>query len=63
MPKIVEEVGVASSSSDTSKTFTSADVEKAMSDAIIQANEEGITDPDEVRERMLAARKALKDRK
>jgi hypothetical protein len=53
-PTIVEATGAASGSGPGGK-----EVEKAMAEAIEQAIAEGITDPDEIRERQLAARAKL----
>lgn len=58
--KIVEAVGAAGAGNRTIG-LTAAMVEKAMSEATLAAQAEGITDPDEIRARKLAARQALKD--
>jgi len=54
-PKIVEASGTAAGSK-----VTALGLEKAMADAIQQAIDEGVTDPDEIRKRQLAAREAFK---
>jgi hypothetical protein len=53
MAPIVEATGTASGGA------SAREIEKAMAEAIEQALAEGITDPDEIRERQLAARKKL----
>lgn len=55
---VAEATGTASSASGG--TVVPGDIEKAMAEAAAQAQADGVTDPDEVRERMLAARKAVK---
>ena len=40
-------------------SYTSEDIEEAMSAAITAAHAEGITDPVKVRERMMAARREI----
>jgi hypothetical protein len=40
-------------------SYTSADIETAMSDAITKAHADGVTDPVEVRALMAEARKAV----
>jgi hypothetical protein len=52
-PTIVEATGSATAGKGA------RDIEKAMAEAIEQAIAEGITDPDEIRERQLAARKKV----
>lgn len=42
------------------KTPGSADIEAAMTEAVAAAQAEGITDPDKIRARMLAARDLAK---
>jgi hypothetical protein len=56
-PKIVSAVGVSANAKD--KNLAKA-MEAAMADAIMQAREEGITDDDEIRERMKQAREQVK---
>lgn len=54
---IVSAVGVAVGHGDTEADISRAKtIETAMSDAIAQAQAEGITDPEVIRERILAAR-------
>lgn len=55
---IVEAVGTAASASND--TVSARDIEAAMSKAAADAQAEGISDPNEIRDRMLAARKAVK---
>lgn len=43
------------------RTFSSAMIEKAMSDAVLDCMKEGITDPDIIRARKLAAREHIKN--
>ena len=56
--KVVEAVGTAASQSNDMPS--SKDIEVAMVHAIEQAHADGVSDPDEIRDRMLAARKAAK---
>lgn len=58
-PQVAEAAGSASSSSGAG--YSAADIEKAMSEAAATAQAEGITDPDEIRARMLEARRAVKE--
>ena len=53
--RIVSATGVAAAQGGV-KTDLSARVEKAMSEAILKAAENGVTDDNEIRKRMLAAR-------
>jgi formaldehyde-activating enzyme involved in methanogenesis len=57
-PKIVEAAGLATSSGG--KRNLGAEIEKAMATASLVALEQGITDPDKVRELKLAAREEVK---
>lgn len=50
----------ATASFTSSKTDLAKRIERAMSGAALQASAEGITDPDKVRELMLAARERVK---
>jgi hypothetical protein len=54
--RIVEAVGAAVGK----KTPRGAEIEAAMSDAVKQAQAEGVTDPAEIRARMLAAADRVK---
>jgi hypothetical protein len=56
--KVVEAVGSAASASND--TPSAKAIEDAMSQAAADAQAEGISDPDEIRERMLEARKRAK---
>ena len=56
MARIVEAVGSAAPSG-----VTGSAIEKAMAEAGLAAMAEGITDPDEIRARKLAAREAIKN--
>jgi hypothetical protein len=53
--KVAEAAGAASSK----KAAPGNSIEEAMSKAAAQAQAEGITDPDEIRQRMLEARKQV----
>jgi len=55
-PRIVAATGVASGK----RGPTAAKIEAAMADAIRQARAEGITDPAEIKKRMLDARARMK---
>lgn len=60
--RIVEAVGTASGGEGGAGAhWSAAEIQDAMAGAAAKAAEEGISDPDEVRDRMLAARKALKE--
>jgi cbb3-type cytochrome oxidase cytochrome c subunit len=52
---------VVEASGSTGTPYTAAEIEAAMNEAAAQAAAEGISDPDEVRERKIAARQAFKD--
>ena len=54
--KIAESVGISANALDASKRQRSHLVETAMSDAVKQASFEGVTDPVEVKARMMDAR-------
>jgi len=56
MARIVNAVGSAAPSG-----FTGSAIEKAMAEAVLAVMAEGITDPDEIRARKLAAREAIKN--
>jgi len=56
--KVVQAVGTAAT--DSGAAYTARDIEAAMSQAAADAQAEGISDPDEIRERMLEARKKVK---
>jgi hypothetical protein len=55
--KVVEAVGTAASQSNN--TPSAKDIEAAMAQAAEQAQAEGVSDPDEIRSRMLEARKRV----
>jgi len=56
MPEVFA-VGTAVGHGDTAAEIARAKrIEQAMADAVAQAQAEGVTDPDVVRERILAAR-------
>jgi hypothetical protein len=55
MDNIVPAVGIAASSLDPTKKSLSKLREKAMSDAVLKASEQGITDPAKIKEMMLEA--------
>jgi uncharacterized protein with PIN domain len=52
---------VVEASGSTGTPYNAAEIEAAMNEAAAQAAAEGISDPDEVRERKIAARQAFKD--
>lgn len=54
--KVVEAVGLAMSTRGRNKGSRAQMIEAAMQQAIVDAQAEGITDPDEMRNRMLNAR-------
>jgi hypothetical protein len=54
--KVAEAAGAASNK----KAATGNSIEEAMSKAAAQAQAEGLTDPDEIRQRMLDAREKAK---
>ena len=56
---IVEAVGVSVSSLNKDKKDISKLREKAMSDAVLKASEQGITEPEKVKELMLQAYKEV----
>lgn len=58
-PKVAEAVGTAASAAEG---ISAREVEEAMTQAVVDANKEGITDPGEIRKRKLAARQAVKDK-
>ena len=56
-PRIVEAVGVAVGYNELPGSLDRAKrIEAAMTEAVAQAQAEGLSDPDAVRERILAAR-------
>lgn len=56
--KVAEAVGSAASQSND--TPSAKDIETAMAKAAEQAQADGISDPDQIRDRMLNARKRVK---
>ena len=54
--KIAVDVGISANALDAAKRSRSLLVDQAMSDAVAQASFDGVTDPAEVKARMLAAR-------
>lgn len=54
--RVVEATGAAAQSGGYGN-----EIEQAMVEATVQAQAEGVTDPDEIRDRKLAARKAVKN--
>lgn len=57
--KLVEAVGIAVGHDGTESGISRAKlIETAMTAAVVQAQAEGVTDPDEIRARILAARDA-----
>lgn len=58
--RVAEAVGTAASASND--TPSAKDIEAAMSQAAEKAQAEGVSDPNEIRERMLEARKRAKGR-
>jgi formaldehyde-activating enzyme involved in methanogenesis len=59
--KIVEAVG--SAGNDPADLLNPSAIQDAMSQAVADAQAEGITDPDEIRDRALAAREQVKKAK
>lgn len=60
--RIVEAVGTAAGGEGSSgAVWAAAEIQDAMAGAAAKAAEEGISDPDKIRDRMLAARKTLKE--
>jgi hypothetical protein len=61
--KIVSAVGVASGMhvAGQEKSELNKALEKAMSDAVTQANADGLSDPDQIRRRILKARDKVLD--
>jgi len=57
--KIVEATGVAGGTGTPGVSATA--IEEAMSKAVLKAMSEGVSDPDEIRDRKLAAREAVTD--
>jgi hypothetical protein len=55
-----EKVATAVGTASNEKAATGNSIEEAMSKAAAQAQAEGLTDPDEIRERMLDARAKAK---
>lgn len=62
MGRIVEAVGVSANAKLPRDRTLSQRIEAAMSQAVRDCYAEGITDPAVIRERMLAAREAAKER-
>ena len=62
MSKIVAAVGVSANALDSARRPLAKLIEAAMSEAITQATAEGITDPVEVKARMMAARVKVLER-
>lgn len=60
--KIVSGTGVAAGVSDTAKTNAHLELEHKMSHAILKAHSEGVSDPEEIKRRMLAAREEHLDK-
>jgi hypothetical protein len=60
MPKVTGIATMSASSRMGGGLSLAAQIEAAMVEAIKQAQAEGITDQDEIRARMLAAREAVK---
>jgi hypothetical protein len=56
-PRYADAAGVATSG----QTSIGPAIEKAMSDAIVKATAAGVSDPDEIKKRMMAARQAVVD--
>jgi histidine ammonia-lyase len=54
--KVVSGTGVAAGVGDTAKTDAHLVLEHKMSHAILKAHSEGVSDPEEIKRRMLAAR-------
>jgi hypothetical protein len=61
MPKVTGIATMSASSRMGGGLSLAAQIEAAMVEAIKQAQAEGITDQDEIRARMLAAREAVKN--
>lgn len=61
--KIVSAVGVASGMhvAGQEKSDLNKAIEKAMSDAVAQAHVDGLSDPDQIRQRILKARDKVLD--
>jgi hypothetical protein len=60
--KIVSGTGVAAGVGDTAKTDAHLELEHKMSHAILKAHSEGVSDPEEIKKRMLAAREEHLDK-
>lgn len=60
MDNIVQAVGVSASSLKSENKSLSKLREKAMSDAVLAASEQGITDPKEIQKMMLEAYREVK---
>jgi hypothetical protein len=54
--KAVSGTGVAAGVGDTAKSDAHLELERKMSHAILKAHSEGVSDPEEIKRRMLAAR-------
>jgi hypothetical protein len=54
--KVVSGTGVAAGVGDTAKTDAHLELERKMSHAILKAHSEGVSDPEEIKRRMLAAK-------
>lgn len=60
-PQIVSAVGVAVRSISGQKNELAARIEKAMSDAVMEAYHDGKTDPEFIKKRMMEAREKVKN--
>jgi hypothetical protein len=60
--KVVSGTGVAAGVGDTAKTDAHLVLEHKMSHAILKAHSEGVSDPEEIKRRMLAAREEHLDK-
>ncbi len=59
--KVAASVGISANALDAAKGPRSARIEQAMSEAVTQASFDGVTDPVEVKARMMAARAEVLD--
>ena len=57
--KIVAAVGISVNALDAAKRPLAKRIEQAMSEAVTQASFEGVTDPVEIKARMIAARDGI----
>jgi hypothetical protein len=60
MDNIVQAVGVSASSLKPGNESLSKRREQAMSDAVLAASEQGITDPEEIKKMMIQAYREVK---